>query len=246
MSTGERVDEEVIYLVLSQSLLSGQLSAGAKLGEEKLGAIFGVSRERIRNVLRRLGHERLIDVFPNRGAFVANPSFADARQIYEARRILEGGMVWRLAETLSAEQLKQLKKHFVNEEHAHARNRRADTIRLSGAFHVLLAEMTQNQFVVRETQELVSRTSMLVALFEEGGYAGCGVDEHRSILDALETRNPATAARTMIAHLSSIEARLRPRNAAPQAIDVEATLTSAIKARGRRLGNAGMQARRKN
>ena len=84
--------EAAIYEIMAEALLSGRLGPGAKLGEEKLAALFGVSRERMRKVLHRLGHERLIDVVRNRGAFVANPGLADAREIYEARRIVEGGL----------------------------------------------------------------------------------------------------------------------------------------------------------
>ncbi|MEO7010619.1 MAG: GntR family transcriptional regulator [Caldimonas sp.] len=232
----DSLDDQTIYLVLAETLLTGRLGAGAKLGEQRLAGVFDVTRERIRKVLHRLGHERLIEVFPNRGAYVANPSLEDARQIYEARRILEGGIAWRVAESLSIEQLAQLRQHFSEEERAHARKDRAESIRLSGAFHVLLAEMTQNPFVIREMQELVSRTSMLVALMEDDSAPGCGIDEHSSILKALESRNPSAAARTMIAHLSLIETRLRPRASVPRHIDIEATLKSAIHAHRRQTG----------
>jgi DNA-binding GntR family transcriptional regulator len=237
------LDDQAIHEVLSQTLLSGQLGAGAKLGEQKLAAVFGVTRERVRKVLHRLGHERLIEVIPNRGAYVASPSLEDAREIYEARRILEGGIAWRLAESLGAEQLGQLRRHFADEERAHARHDRADSIRLSGAFHLLLAAMTGNAFVQREMQELVSRTSMLVALLEHDGATGCGVDEHGSILKALESRNPAASARTMIAHLSLIETRLKPRAGSLPDTDVEATLKAALDARRKATRTARGRAR---
>ncbi|MEO8546278.1 MAG: FCD domain-containing protein, partial [Burkholderiaceae bacterium] len=86
----------------------------------------------------------MIEVFPNRGAYVVNPSLHDARQVYEARRIVEGGIAWRVAESLTREQQAQLRSHFASEEHAHHQAPRADSIRLSGAFHILLAEMTDN------------------------------------------------------------------------------------------------------
>lgn len=226
----EPLDDQAIYLVLSETLLSGRLGAGAKLGEQKLAAVFGVTRERVRKVLQRLGHERLIALIPNRGAYVASPSLEDARQIYEARRILEGGIAWRLAESLSKEQLAQLRRHFTDEERAHDRHDRADSIRLSGAFHLLLAGMTGNPYVQREMQELVSRTSMLVALLEHEGAHGCGVDEHGSILTALESRNPADSARMMIAHLSLIETRLKPRGPPVPSTDVVAALRAALDA----------------
>jgi len=156
--------EAEIYEIMAEALLSGRLGPGAKLAEERLAALFGVSRERMRNVLHRLGHERLIDVVRNRGAFVANPGLRDAREIYEARRIVEGGIAWGLAARLSGDQLAALRRHFAEEQRAHRHGNRADAIRLSGAFHVVLAEMTDNPLIVRQMHELVSRTSMLVAV----------------------------------------------------------------------------------
>lgn len=204
-------DDQAVYAILSEALLSGRLTAGAKLGEQRLASAFGVSRERIRKVLQRLGHERLIETIPNRGAYVVNPSIEDAREIYEARRTIEGGIAWRLAECLTAEQRATLRAHFSDEQHAHAHASRAESVRLSGEFHILLARMTGNEFIIRTMQELVTRTSMLVALFEDSDASECAVGEHERILTALESRNPADAARAMTVHLALIETRLHPR-----------------------------------
>ncbi len=223
-----QLDDQSLYEVLSGTLLSGCLGAGTKLGEQRLATIFDVSRERIRKVLHRLGHERLIEVLPNRGAFVVNPSLQDARQVYEARRILEGGIAWRVAMSLTSEQQSQLRSHFVTEEHAHCHANRAESIRLSGAFHILLAEMTGNDFVMRQMQELVSRNSMLVALFEDDSANSCGIDEHDAIMQALESHDPARAASAMTAHLSLIETRLRPRSTGPRESDLEGIFLAAI------------------
>jgi DNA-binding GntR family transcriptional regulator len=219
-----KIDEERIYRVLARTLLGGRLAPGAQLVEMRLAAIFGVSRERIRKVLQRLGNERLLDLIPNRGAFVASPSVAQAREIYEARRVVEGGIVARLASRLSAAQAAALAAHAAKERAALARGDRALSIRLSGEFHVLLAECTGSPFVVREMQELVSRTSMLVAIFESPAASSCACEEHEEILVALSEGNVARAVKAMHAHLSLIETRLTPRAAGLMAEDAEALL----------------------
>ena len=225
-----RFDDQAIHAILSEALLSGRLMAGAKLGEQRLAAVFGVTRERIRKVLLRLGHERLIETFPNRGAYVVNPSIEDAREIYEARRVVEGGIAWHVAERLSDEQQAVLRAHFTSERQAHQHRSRADSVRLSGEFHILLARMTKNEFVIRTMQELVARTSMLVAFFEDSNASECAVDEHEEILLALESRNPAAAAHAMMAHLALIETRLHPRAAPAGKADLLPALNAAIEA----------------
>lgn len=222
-----RDEEETIYQAIATTLLAGRLAPGTQLVEMRLAALFGVSRERIRKVLQRLGHERLLEMIPNRGAFVASPSLTRAREIYEARRIVEGGIVGRLAGRLTSAQARGLVQHGKREHEALKREDRALSIRLSGEFHVLLAEATASPFVMRELQELVSRTSMLVAFFEPAAASSCACEEHGEITEALVAGDAARAIRAMHAHLSLIETRLTPRDSPRAENDVEAELRRA-------------------
>jgi len=225
-----KADEALIHQVLARVLLQGRLAPGTQLVETRLAAIFGVSRERIRKLLQRLGHERLIDLIPNRGAFVANPSLAQAREIYEARRIVEGGVVARLAGTLTAPQAAALAEHGRREQAALEAGDRAQSIRLSGQYHVLLAECTGSPFVMRAMHELVSRTSLLVAMYESPGASACACEEHGDITVALAEGDAARAVRAMHAHLSLIETRLTPRPVAAHASNApEVVLRQALR-----------------
>lgn len=210
--------EDLIYDTIAKALLAGRLAPGAQLVEVRLAEIFGVSRERIRKVLHRLGHARLLELIPNRGAFVASPTLDQAREIYEARRIVEGGIVGRLAGRLTAAQATALRAHAKLEEAALKRGDRALSIRLSGEFHTLLAACVASPFVLRQLQELVSRTSMLVAFFEPAASSECACEEHEEILAALLKADPARAMKAMHTHLSLIETRLTPRAALPDAL----------------------------
>lgn len=222
--------EASIHRVLSQTLLAGRLAPGTQLVETRLAAVFGVTRERVRKVLHRLGHERLLEIVPNRGCFVSSPTLAQAREIYDARRIVEGGIVAWLAGRLSARQLDALKAHGAREHAALHAGDRAESIRLSGEFHQLLAGFTDSPFVVRQLQELVSRTAMLVAFFEPAASSECACEEHEDILTALAQGDAARAVKAMHVHLSLIETRLRPRasGAMPEAeVDPDAEIARA-------------------
>jgi len=219
--------DEAVYATLSQLLLTGALPPGTQLIETRVAAIFGVSRERVRKVLHRLGHERLLELVRNKGAFVKAPSLEQAREIYEARRVTEGGIVARLAGgRMSRPQFGMLRRHLLTEEAAANKADRAQSVRLSGEFHLHLAEATGSAATINHLRELVSRTAMLVALFEEGNASHCACDEHRLILDRLEEGDIQGAVNAMYSHLSLIETRLRPR-AAAQPVDVEAVLHKA-------------------
>ncbi len=92
---------------------------------------------------------------------------------------------------------------------------------------MLLAECTGSQFVVRELQELVSRTSMLVAFFEVAATSECACEEHQEILVALSEGDAARALKAIHAHLSLIETRLTPRALLPAVSDVAQELRHA-------------------
>ncbi|MDB5848567.1 MAG: transcriptional regulator, GntR family [Rhodoferax sp.] len=210
-----RDHEEAAYTTMSRALLAGLLTPGTPLRETALAEVFGISRERIRKILQRLGTNRLIELVPNRGAFVAAPSLEQARSIYEARRILEGGIVGHLASSMGPTTMDQLKDHLAAEADALRRGDRAESVRLSAQFHMILAEATGNVFIMQQMQELVSRTSMLVAVYETANASQCACEEHRDIFTSLIGGDGAGAAKAMRAHLSLIETRLRPGAVAP-------------------------------
>jgi DNA-binding GntR family transcriptional regulator len=221
------LDERSVVQVLTAVLLAGRLAPGLRLGEQQLADTFGVSRERIRKVLQRLGHQRLLDIVPNRGAFVAQPGLKEAREVYEARRILEIGIVSHLAATITERQRAMLTEHIELEAAADAAHDHAEAVRLSGLFHSYLGEMTGNAFVIRYMQELVSRTAMLVA-YHEVGSTQCGCAEHRSILAAIADHDSERASREMRTHLSLIETRLQVPMVRPTTSDIEAILREEI------------------
>lgn len=229
----EAMDEEVVYDAIRGALLAARLPPGLKLGEQRLADIFGITRERVRKVLHRLGHERLIDVFPNRGAFVVDPSLDDARMVYEARRIVESGIVARLADQMNDAGREVLRRH-VDAEHAALRDGIAnESMRLSGAFHMVLADLTGNDYIVRQMQELVIRTTMLDAYFDRGVSWSCSCSEHQEIFERLERRDGAGAVRAMATHLSSVETRFRPIRCEATDIDLGEVLRGEVARRRR-------------
>ena len=95
---------------------------GTKLVEERLAEIFGVSRARVREVLARLAHEQIVELYPQRGAFVAKPSIEQALDVFEARRLIEPAVLRRLVDTLTPEKVARLRQHHELEVDARRRD----------------------------------------------------------------------------------------------------------------------------
>jgi len=157
--------EDAIYEKLLTAIFEHRLPPGTKLGEDRLAGIFGVSRARIRSVLPRLAHEGVVRLEPNRGAFVAKPSVAEARDVFETRRILEPAIAQKLALDRSRRSdLAPLRQHVAAEARARASGDTRAVVRLSGEFHVLLAERSGNEVLAKTMRELASLTCLIIAL----------------------------------------------------------------------------------
>ncbi len=82
-----------VYDQIHKAIVERRLEPGTKLGEEALREIYGVSRAQIRSVLVDLSHAKVVELRPNRGAYVAQPSVREARHVFEARRAIEAAIV---------------------------------------------------------------------------------------------------------------------------------------------------------
>lgn len=200
-----------------------RLPPGTKLVEEKLAAVFGVSRTKIRLALARLSHDGILTIEPNRGTFVTSPTVEQARQVFDARRLIEPALMRSLCSTgVRREQLQRLRKNIALEADARSRNDRRATIRLSGEFHVLLAGLSQNAYATKYMRELCSLTCLVIALYDAPGTPACPHHEHVTIVDALEARDADTACTLMIEHLDHVENTLRLEIPADTEVDFDA------------------------
>lgn len=187
------IHERIIDAVIDQRLLPG-----TKLVEDKLGQAFGVSRTRIRQVLIRLAHEQVITLEPNKGATVAQPTVEDAREVFEARALIEGVLVQRFIERATPDDLQALVDCIEAEEEARREGDQAGALRLSGRFHLLIAEVAAHQTFARMLKKLISRTSLILMSYAPTERVrpimgntpvrwvdACLCDAHRGVLTAL-------------------------------------------------------------
>ena len=200
------VDE--IYERIYIAILEHRLHPGTKLGEERLADIFGVSRARVREVLARLAHEQIVDLFPQRGAYVAKPTIEQARDVFEARRLIEPAVLKRLVDTLTTEKINRLRQHVELEADARRRGDKRAVIRLSGEFHTLAAELAGNSALARTMRELCMLTCLIIFLYDAPTAQSCRDDEHQMIIDAVAKRDRASAEKLMLEHLDHIESSM--------------------------------------
>lgn len=185
-----------------------RLRPGTRLKEEELAEVFQASRARVRQALSSLERDGLVTIMPNRGACVSAPTVEDARDVFFARRAIEGRVMERLVATLEAKDIAVLRTHIEQERGAAAANDTANLIRLSGGFHLALADLVGSDFLSSTMRDLIARTSLITAVYRDTAQFDCGPHEHGAIVDRLEAGSAEGAAALMAAHLTHIESEL--------------------------------------
>jgi DNA-binding GntR family transcriptional regulator len=218
------VTDQEIYDRIVASIMEHRLPPGTKLGEDKLGKIFGASRARVRQVLARMALERIVVLQPNRGAFVAEPTVEEAREVFEVRRSLEALVVRRIVGRGDPKVIARLRAHVQAEEEARAARDRRAIIRLSGEYHILMAELSGNALAAKLMHEMASLTCLIIFLYDAPSVPACRDQEHAEITQALADGNEAEAVRLMTEHLDHVEACLDLSRGRPEELDLEAAL----------------------
>lgn len=208
------LSDQAIYERMVSAILDHQLPPGTKLVEDRLAEAFGVSRTRIRPVLVRLANEKVVTLTPNRGASIAEPSEQEAREVFEVRRMIEPLLVARFIGRASAADIQALARCIRDEEAARAAGDMRRAIRLSGDFHLHIAEHAGHQTLGGILRELVSRTSLVLMTYSalhsqaREDATACGCQEHHALLAAIKLRDPREAERLMREHLERLESQL--------------------------------------
>lgn len=194
---------------ITTAIVERRLMPGTRLVEQQIADVFAVSRTVVRQALNQLSRDRLVTLEPARGAIVAMPSVEEARQVFEVRRMVEGGMVRQLAAVITDAQIAELRAHLREERGAVARIDVPGRTRLLADFHVILARLLGNEVLAELVADLLSRSQLIALMYQSAHSAEHSQGEHVHIVEALERRDGRAAVRLMEQHLASVERNLR-------------------------------------
>lgn len=194
---------QTVYERLRESIENLDLRPGTHLQEVELASEYGVSRTPIREALRRLASEGLVDLSHGRGATVAHGSLRDILEAYEVRRILEPFAAARAAKRSSADpRLADLERAIselagtpVTAQDVRERER------LDRELHGLIAELAGNDILTRMVRDLHSRVQRVYVQLGSGGRFERIREEHLRVLAAIRAGDEEAASAAMIAHL---------------------------------------------
>lgn len=224
--------DAMVYDHLLTAIYEVQLPPGTKLPEDALAEAFGISRTGVRKALQRLAIERLVDLRPNKGAAVAEPSVKEARDVFAARRMIECGALPAIIAHAGPDDLAALRELLRQEDQAQLDQDRAAAIRLSGEFHRRLMALSGNQLLTGFLQELIVRSSLVIATYGAPIALSCRHSDHEQIVDLIASRRVDEAVAWMQRHLTEVENSCIFAGDEAPAPDLKAILTGIARRRG--------------
>lgn len=178
---------DYVYKILLENIIQGELSPGTRLQENKLAEGFGVSNTPIREALRKLKRESLVETKSHKGSYVAHVTIEEAKEIYEIREILEGLATKRATKNASEEQLHQLKQLIQQMEDNLSNDDIKGYSQLNEEFHNKLAKISGSR-AYKYIRDLRNQSKVLMQYPAELR-PETSLTEHKEIMAAIEKRN---------------------------------------------------------
>jgi DNA-binding GntR family transcriptional regulator len=190
-----------------EEIITGSLPPGSRLNETEISDRLGISRPPLREALRILGNEMLLEFRPRRGTFVAPMSLEDCDQICWARRVLECAAIDSL--TKERRTFGPLRDAWNVDESALKAASIIDDYYAMSLFHVRLIEAAENRWLINCHQCLQSSLARYQVMYLNlPGSRARSLEEHGRILLSIEEGDFETAKRHLIDHLERIRLAL--------------------------------------
>ena len=194
-----------IFNRIRDDILSGNYTPGEELKEATLGKQLGVSRTPVREALRQLDLEGLVEIAPNRGAKVIGISRKDVEDIYHMRARLEGLAARKAAEQIKEEELAELEEVILLSEFHVKKPESKQMVRLDGRFHEIMYRASGSRMLEHVLTDFLHYVKMARSHSVKTEHrAQESMKEHKRILEAIRQRDGDLA--EQLAHQHMINA----------------------------------------
>lgn len=198
-----------VYERLCRDIQSGVLAPGSRLREAEIAERLSVSRTPVREAIRRLEADGLVDHLPRSGAAVRRLDYSEMMELYEMRTVLEGTAARLAARAASPVELEELAA--INDDMAASGGQHERLFQLNRQFHRRLLDAARNRFLLKS---MATIENTLLILGASNMYrperAVAAIAEHAEVLDALFARDGAGAEAAMRRHMERAQfARLQ-------------------------------------
>lgn len=194
--------KQQVHDIIKENILNGTFPQGEWLQEKKLAEMLNVSRSPVREALKELVGEGLLEDIPNKGVFVRKFTIKDIVNIFELREVLEQYATKKIIEEASDEDIQKLVDLFNEMEDSYNKGDLYDYYRIDTIFHSMLFEMCQNDIL----NNMVSGILPIIQpskINHKDGMARFkkSLEEHRGIVKGIKERDFEKAWKYQKTHL---------------------------------------------
>ena len=203
LSIPRQVLHQQVAVRLRQRIVEGQLAPGAKLNERELSELLQVSRTPLREAIRMLGAEGLVDLLPNRGAVVAQLSARDVADTFDVIAGLEGQSGGLAAERITDAQLGEIRALHYEMRAAFTRRDLSTYYRLNALIHTQINAAAANRVLTQTWSNVNARLQALRfrSNFDEAKWKRA-MKEHDRMIELLAARDAAGMHALLVTHLT--------------------------------------------
>ncbi|WP_188990005.1 GntR family transcriptional regulator [Saccharopolyspora thermophila] len=200
--------QERVVAGVRRGIIEGRHLPGQPLSEQALAAEYDVSRTPVREALKQLQIEGLVEIRPRVGTFVRSPSRREIVELFELKEMLEGMAARLLAARGAVPVLDELEENIERSGHAVARGDAEGYATLVHEFHELIvrgADNTQLQSHYRTLMNQLAYHRLVSASLTRPGRLGASLAEHRHVLELIREKDGFGAEFAMRDHVRSSE-----------------------------------------
>jgi DNA-binding GntR family transcriptional regulator len=193
-----------VYEVIRQRIITGEIAPGAAIDDKEIAAQLGVSRTPVREAIKKLSDEHLVDVVAQSGTRASRIDTHEVRQAYLIRRALEMESAAQAALNMSAAHGEMLKGILASHARAMELKKFVDAIAVDDSFHRYIAQISNlsrlwNTIEISKAELDRCRHKMIPRL----GEADATLKQHHEIITALQSGDPDAASKAMGRHLDA-------------------------------------------
>jgi DNA-binding GntR family transcriptional regulator len=204
LSVPRVVLHEQVAATLRQMLVEGLIAPGGKLNERELCEELNISRTPLREAIKMLAVEGLVELLPNRGSVAIELSAADVRHTFEVMAGLEGLSGELAAQRITESELDEIKALHYEMMAAYTRRDLSAYYQLNAAIHRAINQAAKNPVLTATYNQVNARLQALrFRSNQDGEKWQHAVDEHAAMIDALSARDPEALRRVLMSHLSN-------------------------------------------
>lgn len=189
---------------LRQRIFNHEILPGSWIDEQKIAEEYGISRTPMREALKVLAAEGLVELKPRRGCYVTEISRKDLEEVFSLLALLEGHATAEACRRATPLEIERLGEIHAELEKSAKENRLEEFFDSNQRFHRAILDVAGNRWLLSVIQDLrkVMKLSRLHSLSREGRI-GQALNEHRKIIEAIKSGDPQSASRAMHDHLLS-------------------------------------------